>query len=117
MKTKLSMAIRAGTKGGSAVLSLMGDDIAAVMDTLHDVAVKVGQWADLPPASVLLTVATLLTVEEYQARKAAESLGGREEKSGDQETSQADLPAGQGVAHNAGEGAGEADKGLREERN
>lgn len=49
MKTKLSMAIRADTKDGSAVLSLMGDDLAAVMDTMHDVAVKVGQWADLPP--------------------------------------------------------------------
>lgn len=110
MKTKLSMAIRADTKGGSAVLSLMGDDIAAVMDTLHDVAVKVGQWADLPPASVLLTVATLLTVEEYQARKAVESLGGREEEGGAAEDGPADLGPGQGAAHHAGEGAGEVDQ-------
>ena len=110
MKSKLSMAIRADTKGGSAVLSLMGDDLAAVMDDLHDVAVKVGQWADLPPASVLMTVATLLTVEEYQARKAVESLGGREEERGDQKTGQADLGPGQGVAHHAGEGAEAADQ-------
>lgn len=110
MKSKLSMAIRADTKGGSAVLSLMGDDLAAVMDALHDVAVKVGQWADLPPASVLLTVATLLTVEEYQARKAVESLGGREEESGAAEDGPADLGPGQGAAHHTGEGAGKADQ-------
>ena len=110
MKAKVSMAIRADTKGGSAVLSLMGDDLAAVMDALHDVAVKVGQWADLPPASVLLTVATLLTVEEYQARKVVERLGEREEKGGDHETGPADLGPGQGAAHHTGEGAGKADE-------
>lgn len=110
MKSKLSMAIRADTKGGSAVLSLMGDDLAAVMDALYDVAVKVGQWADMPPAAILATIISVIAVEEDEVRKVVERLGGREEESGAAEDGPADLGPGQGAAHHTGEGAGEADE-------
>ena len=110
MKSKLSMAIRADTKGGSAVLSLMGDDLAAVMSALHDAVVEFGRWADMPPAAILTAIISVIAVEEDEVRKAVESLGGREEERGDQETGQADLGPGQGAAHHAGEGAGEADE-------
>lgn len=110
MKNKLDINIHADAEGGQADLKLMGDDFSAVMDTLHDAVVEIGQWAGLPPTALLSTIISVIAVEEYQERKAAESVGGREEERGDQETGQADLRAGQGVAHYAGEGAGEADE-------
>lgn len=110
MTNKLDINIHADAKGGQAALRLMGNDFSAVMDTLHDAVVEIGQWADLPTTAILSTIISVIAVEEYRVRKAAGSLGGRGEERGDQETSQADLPAGQGVAHNAGEGVGEADE-------
>lgn len=110
MQSKLDVNIRTDTKGGTAVLGLMGDDFSAVMDALHDTVVEIGRWADLPPGAILSTIVSVIAVEEYQARKAAESVGGREEKSGDRENGPADLRPGKGAGHNTGEGAGEADK-------
>lgn len=110
MTNKLDINIHADAKGGQAALRLMGNDFSAVMDTLHDAVVEFAQWADLPPTAILSTIISVIAVEEYQARKAAGSLGGREEERGDQETGQVGIRTGQGVAHHAGEGAGEADE-------
>lgn len=109
MKSKLDFSISTDTKCGSAVLSLMGDDLAAVMDALHDAVVEFGRWADIPPAAILATIISVIAVEEDEARKAAGSLGGQE-KGGDRDVGPSNMQSGPGPAHNAGEGTGDADE-------
>lgn len=109
MKSKLEFNIRTDTKDGTAVLGLMGDDLSAVMNALHDAVVEIGCWADMPANAILGVLISVIAQEEDLDRKAAKSLGGQE-KGGDRENGPADLRPGKGAGNNTGEGAGEVDE-------
>lgn len=110
MKSNLNFTARADDKEGTATMGLLGNSLGAMMDLMHDAAVAIGQWADMPPAAILATIISVIAVEEDEVRKVVERLGGREEESGAAEDGPADLGPGQGAAHHTGEGAGEADQ-------
>ena len=80
MKSNLNFTARADDKEGTATMGLLGNSLGAMMDLMHDAAVEIGQWADMPPAAILATIISVIAVEEDEVRKVVERLGGREEK-------------------------------------
>lgn len=110
MKTDLlNINVRAGAKGKVAELSLLANDTKAIMDVLHGAVVEVGRWMDMSPNSILGVLVSVIATDEYEERKAEESLRGQE-KGGDRDVGPSDMQTGQGPAHNAGEGAGDDDE-------